>query len=65
MPVWGHFGIIGVTFVLTGDLEPKNRGPFWESVARFVFLTILGQNPGCLGQEKQAFGVGGVAKMRF
>ena len=56
---------LGVTFVLTGGSEPKNRGLFWESVARFVCYTIFGQILGCLRREKQAFGVVGVAKIRF
>ena len=57
VPVWSHFGSIGGHFCPSGGSEPKNGGLFGESVARFVFLTIFGQILGCLGQEKQAFGV--------
>ena len=65
MPVWGHFGSIGGHFCPFRGSEPNKKVLFWESVVRSVLLMIFGHILGCLGREKQAFGIGGVAQIKF
>ena len=38
---------------------------FFISISRLLFLLVLGSKFGCLGLEKQAFGMEGIAKINF
>jgi hypothetical protein len=65
---------LGFLSILGGFRDPFLRA-FWETwtklsvfvmlVSRSHFVLILGSDSGCLGLQKQAFGVRGVAKTNF
>ena len=41
------------------------RNIFFISISRLLFLLVFGSKFGCLGLEKQAFGMEGIAKINF
>ena len=59
-------------FVDLGDPFKEICGYIWTgehnffiSISRLLFLMIFGSKFGCLGSEKQAFGMEGIAKIDF
>ena len=55
-----------------GDPFKEVSGYIWTgkhdlfiSISRLLFLMIFGSESGCLGLENQAFGKGGIAKIKF
>ena len=47
-----------------GSFGPKEE-VFFISISRLFFLLVFGSKFGCLGSEKQAFGMEGIAKIDF